>query len=228
MAPLIPNTISAKLDCIRGAPMIHDYSPSLISRLDQIVKKLDQLATQDVNFSLFGSDAHRYCLRPPLSDHELSALERRIGDKLPEDYRLFVSRVGHGGAGPFHGLFPLDEQDPEDITDFDQIRKPFRWTEAFNPYDLEDPCSHEDIWCDEYAEEGEPPQAILQVPGALYICDYGCAIRFFLIVKGQCQGEVWRDSQAEDAGIAPECNERGNHMSFFDWYEKWLDASIAR
>ena len=29
--------------------------------------------------------------------------------------------------------FPMDGSDPEDITDLEQVRKPFRWTEAFNP-----------------------------------------------------------------------------------------------
>jgi hypothetical protein len=208
--------------------MTHDDKPNLFSRLDRIAEKLDQLRKQDLGFLVFGSDSHRYRLRPPLSDHELLDMERRIGGSLPIEYRLFVSRVGHGGAGPYYGLFPLDDQDPEDITDFDRIQKPFRWSEAFNPYDLKDPCNQEDIWCDEYAEEGQQPQAILQVPGALYIANYGCAISFFLIVTGQCQGEVWRDSQADDDGIVPECNESGMRLGFFDWYEKWLDANLSR
>lgn len=52
-------------------------------------------------------------------------------------------------------------------------------------------------------------------------------IRFFLIVKGQCLGEVWRDSQADDAGIMPECGEDGRRLGFLDWYEKWLDEGIG-
>jgi hypothetical protein len=138
-----------------------------------------------------------------------------------------VTRIGHSGAGPYYGLFSLDGQDSEDITDLDQIRKPFHWTQAFNPYDWQDPCNQEDVWCDEDVEEGERPQVILRIPGALYICHYGCAIRFFLIAKGQCLGEVWRDSQADDAGIMPECGEDGGHMGFLDWYERWLDEEIG-
>jgi hypothetical protein len=73
----------------------------------------------------------------------------------------------------------------------------------------------------EEVDEEEPPQIILEVPGALYIRNYGCAIRFFLIVTGQCLGEVWRDSQADDAGIAPECSRDGSHFTLLDWYENW-------
>ncbi len=147
--------------------------------------------------------------------------------QLPEEYRLFVTTVGEEGAGPYYGLFPLDGSDPEDITDLERIQAPFRWTSAFNPYDWEDPCKLEDVWCDEDVEEGGQPQVILRVPGVLYLCNFGCAIRFFLIVKGECLGEVWRDSQADDAGLMPECDESGRHMGFLDWYENWLDSSIA-
>lgn len=55
----------------------------------------------------------------------------------------------------------------------------------------------EDVWCDEDVEEGERREVILRVPGALCVGHYGRAIRFFLIVKGKCVGEV-RDSQTYD------------------------------
>jgi hypothetical protein len=54
-----------------------------------------------------------------------------------------------------------------------------------------------------------------------------CAIRFFLIVKGKCVGEVWRDSQTDDRGIMTECSADGRQLGFLDWYEKWLDEVIA-
>ncbi len=207
--------------------MINSQEANLIARVDRIGEKLGRLRDTDRGFSLFGSDSHEYRLRPPLTGSALSDCEGRLGVQLPSEYRLFVTRIGHGGAGPYYGLFPLDDQDREDITDLDLIRKPFRWAEAFNPYDWEDPCSQEDGWCDEDADEGEQRQVILGVPGALYICHYGCAVRFFLIVKGQCLGEVWRDSQADYAGIIPECGENGRHLGFLDWYEKWLDEGIG-
>lgn len=201
--------------------------PGLVSRLDEIAEKLDRLAARGVAFSVFGASTHKYSLRSPISEQALSDFERRMGCELPAEYRLFVTRVGHGGAGPDYGLFPLDDRDSEDITDYDLIKKPFRWTGAFNPYDWEDPCGQEDVWCDDEAEEGEQPQVILGVPGALYICHHGCAMRSFLVVRGQCQGEVWRDLQSDDEGVVPQCDASGRHLSFFGWYEKWLDESLA-
>ena len=92
-----------------------------------------------IRISLFGSDSHEYRLGPPLSERGLAECEERLGVQVPTEYRLFVTRIGHGGAGPYYGLFSLDGEDSEDITEPDQIRKPFRWTQAFNPYDWEDP-----------------------------------------------------------------------------------------
>jgi len=203
--------------------VIDKLDANLTARLDRISEKLRRLRNADRGFSVFGSNSHGYRLGPPLSERALSDYEARLGVQLPTEYRLFVTRIGHGGAGPHYGLFPLDGQDPEDITDLARLRKPFRWIQGFNPYDWKDPCGQEDVWCDDDVEEGERRQVILSVPGALYICHYGCAIRLFLIVNGQCLGDVWRDSQADDAGIMPECGSDGRHMGFLDWYEKWLD-----
>jgi hypothetical protein len=61
---------------------------------------------------------------------------------------------------------------------------------------------------------------ILRVPGVL---DHrGCALRTFLVVNGQSVGEVWRDLQADDRGLVPECL-----TGFLDWYERWLDERIS-
>ena len=130
---------------------------SLIARLNRTGEKLRRLRDADRAFSVFGSDSHAYRLGPPLSGAALSDCGERLGVQLPTEYRLFVSRIGHGGAGPFCGLFSLDGQDSEDITDLAQICQPFRWVQAFNPYEREDPCSQEDVWCDREVERGAAP-----------------------------------------------------------------------
>lgn len=182
--------------------------------------------------ALFGAEEHRYRLGRPLSVPDLDYIEGQLGVRLPEEYRLFLARVGHGGAGPYYGLFTLDGEDPEDITILEQARKDFRWSQAFNPADWEDPCNQEDVWCDEVDEDGDEeagePMPFLVVPGALYICHCGCAIRCFLIVRGQCAGEVWLDRQAEEEGLEPARGADGRRLGFLDWYEKWLDEGLGQ
>ena len=205
--------------------MSDDSDLDLLAQCDRIAGKLQQLRETDRALSIFGADSHGYLLGPKLKEREILIIEHRLGAPLPKEYRLFLSHVGEGGAGPFYGLFMLSVEDSEDITAPVCIRKPFRWSEAFNPYEWEDPCSQQDVWCDDAQVSGKP-QIILNVPGALYICNFGCAIRFFLVVNGPCVGEVWRDSQADETGVQPERGENGRRVGFLNWYENWLNDAI--
>ena len=195
----------------------------ITSRLTRLRDKLARLRELDSACALFGASAHGYRLGPVLEEAELVAFETRLGVNLPTEYRQFLKHVGHGGAGPYYGLFPLDGSDSEDITEPEQTRNAFRWTESVNPTECEDPCGQEDVWCD----EGENPQVILRVPGALYICHYGCALRFFLVANGLSLGEVWMDRQADNDGLHPVSGEDGRRLGFLDWYERWLDEGIS-
>jgi hypothetical protein len=43
----------------------------------------------------------------PLRDKQLAKFEARHKLRLPDDFRAFLSSIGNGGIGPFHGLWPL-------------------------------------------------------------------------------------------------------------------------
>ncbi len=195
--------------------------------LERIKTKLVDLRRLDPDRTLFGAQAHRYMLGPCLTAPELAVHEKRLGSPLPAEYRDFLKEVGHGGAGPFYGLFQLNGSDPEDITDLEQIRKPFRWTDATNPVHWQNAETEDGVWIDKGVNEGESPLVFLRVPGALYLCHYGCALRFFLIVNGPGRGEIWMDRQADDEGITPECGKDGGRLRFLQWYERWLDDGIS-
>ena len=195
--------------------------------IERIKAKLADLRRLDPAYELFGSCSHRYRLGPPLTASELADCENKLGVSLPSEYRDFVMEVGHGGAGPFYGLFQLNGSEPENITDLDQIKKPFRWTDATNPMQWQHAEKESGVLIESDPDSDETFPVYLIVPGVLYICDYGCAIRFFLIVNGPLLGEVWMDRQAEGNGITPECGEDGSRLRFLKWYEKWLDGGIS-
>lgn len=67
------------------------------------------LARRDPGLRRFGAATHRYRLAPPLAPERLAHLERAANVRLPDDYRDFVLTLGDGGAGPYHGLWPLDD-----------------------------------------------------------------------------------------------------------------------
>jgi hypothetical protein len=137
-------------------------------------------------------------------------------------------QVGNGGVGPFYGLFQLAGFDMENPTDLDQIKKPFRWTDATNPAQWQSSEPEDGALIITDGEEGERYLEWWIVPGVLYICNYGCAIRFFMVVNGPQAGEVWIDRQADGKGIIPVRGEDGSRLHYLQWYERWLDEGISK
>lgn len=62
--------------------------------------------------------------------------------------------------------------------------------------------------------------------GSLEICEYGCALKFLLVVSGAERSNIWFDERVDRGGITPEKNKNGEHINFTDWYLNWLDESI--
>jgi hypothetical protein len=52
-------------------------------------------------------DYYGFYLNPTLSAADIDAFERRVGIRVPDDYRLFLTEIGNGGYGPGEGLEPL-------------------------------------------------------------------------------------------------------------------------
>lgn len=197
------------------------------SALERILAKLAELRQLDPNYTLFGSNGHHYALGTPLTDSEVEDYEKALGVALPSEYRDFLMKVGHGGAGPFYGLFQLDGKDMENPTNLDEISKPFHWTEATNPMEWQNSTSEDGVLI-ESGDEGDSYLEWWIIPGVLYICNYGCALRYFMVVSGPQAGEVWIDRQADEQGIVPERGENGSRLHFLQWYERWLDDGISK
>ena len=75
----------------------------------QVRNALKRLRAAKVD--IFGAENHHFLLNPALTDTDVLAFERRHRVLLPIDYRRFLTEIGNGGAGPYHGVFPLGEMD---------------------------------------------------------------------------------------------------------------------
>lgn len=64
------------------------------------------------------------------------------------------------------------------------------------------------------------------IEGSLYIADYGCALRYYLVVSGKEKGTIWLDQRADHDGITPVLNHKKEPITFTDWYINWLDESL--
>lgn len=64
--------------------------------------------------------------------------------------------------------------------------------------------------------------------GLLRICNFGCGISLNLVVNGTEYGNIWVDDRGNDGGIYPDPYfDQKQRVKFIEWYELWLDRSIA-
>ena len=85
---------------------------------DKLHKQLKRAGEADWDLSRFGTDQHKYQLKPPASEEAVAAFEARFHVSLPEGYRDFLLWMGNGGAGPFYGLYRLGEAKPGQLPDY--------------------------------------------------------------------------------------------------------------
>jgi hypothetical protein len=74
--------------------------------------------------------------------------------------------------------------------------------------------------------EGYYSPALLN--GAVPLSDEGCNLRCYLVITGPERGHVWRDLRADNEGIVPAASVGSSHLTFRQWYERWLDVCSAK
>lgn len=174
----------------------------------------------------FGSNGHEFYLNPPLSETEVSAFEREHQVELPSDYRTFITRIANGEAGPAYGMFPLAEAleareygRPDPLPP-NFLKTPFPHTDFFNPWETPETQSVIEKW-DELSTEERDRHFEYETAGTLVLCHEGCGYLHLLVVTGPTRGQMWIDGRVSDAGLFP------LRIGFLDWYEKWLDSTLA-
>lgn len=149
-------------------------------------------------------------LCPVMSEEEIIDFEQAHRIELPNEYRLFISKIGNGGKGPPHyGLVPLgnlphdmDEMQKIFYSKYMRIGKPFPFTKSW-------------IWEDGLnSVEGNHEDLS---NGNLFLGTDGCGIYWYLIVTGKDRGIPWMIC---GEGAHPVCPKR----DFLQWYEDWLDG----
>lgn len=199
--------------------------------MDIFKEKLNRLKKLDTEFKLFGASSHQYEFNPCMTESEVNIFEKKYSVQLPKDYRDFLLKIGNGGAGPYYGIFELEGGNEADITRYEALNRPFLYTQQWNIFDKlpypEDDASDQEL--EEYEEKENRLYEELwnNQTGCLYICDYGCALRFFLVVTGEAKGQVWFDGTADKVGLSPKQNNDSTNLTFGQWYEHWLDSSLA-
>ncbi|WP_098748457.1 SMI1/KNR4 family protein [Paenibacillus sp. EZ-K15] len=181
----------------------------------RVREKLKQAAAADPNCQVFGARMHQYRLNEPLSQAELVQFEQQHGVKLPDAYRVFLTEIGNGGAGPYYGIHPLGKKQ---VIGLERIHGPsvLRAREDQAAGKMTKLCLDNDIDDEAYDE------AMAEwCQGLLNIGEQGCGYETMLIVTGEYRGKVvYLDLDQYQSFFTYE-------EHFLDWYERWLDETIA-
>jgi len=213
--------------------------PAVSFDVAEVRARLDLLRRLDRGLSVFGASSHQHRFARPLDESQVETFEREHGLHLPEDYRLFLTEVGNGGAGPFYGIFALGEMDDGADT--------APWTDGVLTGDLQEPFPHTSAWNlpehrfqpPEVFDSDEAEEAWHEaldadyfdsslMNGAIPICHHGCALRTWLVVAGPERGYLWFDGRADHRGLSPHEDAAGQRLTFGAWYCGWLSESLAK
>ncbi len=187
---------------------------------------------------VFGSDAHEFALNNPLPEATLDQFERDLSIQLPHEYKLFITKIGNGGAGPFYGVFPLGT-----IDDGFQLRQwhvndglvgdpsgSFELNREWNDLSLlpsADLAHQNQTEYDRRIEQFERTYFRADLlNGATPVCHEGCALRVWLVVTAKAAGNLWEDRRSEYGGVRPLMLQSGAPATFGAWYREWLQDCL--
>ena len=201
-------------------------------QLHRIQQKLAQAKAADKDLQVFGADAHKYHLNPPVSEAEVLAFEKKYGVQLPECYRAFMLTIGDAKAkksdfiaGPYFGLYAFG-------TSVDSLLYEKIETYLKAPCNLSPDMTQEEwetlsdplLFSEEEEEEDDDKyfaERSKVFGGLLPLGSQGCTYEHALVLNGKYAGRVVNvDLDLAQPKFAFETN-------FLDWYERYLDEVIS-
>lgn len=178
-------------------------------RIERILEKLEQVRHKKL--SCFGSETHRFRFDRPIDEAALKQFEEEHRVTLPADYRAFLKLAGNGGAGPYYGIYKLDQWN--NFVDWVMDDVPANILAL--PCPLHPKMSREGDWESQFGDGTCPYQ------GMISIGTQGCTYETGLIVTGEYTGRVvYLDAN----GYAPYVV---REPDFLRWYERWLDELLG-
>ena len=167
---------------------------------------------------VFGANAHKFSLHPPVLTSAVVAYEEKYEFTFPEGYRRFITEVGDGGAGPFYGIkqrfvtYGIGLREAE--------AKCFRLPSIYSQV-----CPQADAW--EEALLGEDHEELINKNDSLFwqgnmnLFEVGCGTMGMLVLNGPHVGSVC----LTDFGFSP--YQFWTPPAFLDMYEQWQDAILS-
>ncbi len=192
------------------------------AQLQRIREKLPLAKQKDSKLEVFGARSHQYQFGSPLSEADVRDFEQQHSLQLPEDYRAFITTIGHGGnhsrygaAGPHYGLYALAQT----IRDKDYLSEPCLLYPNISPEDWQKHL--EFLEQDDIADEDYDHYSNTLFQGLVEIGTQGCTYQTCLVLTGEHRSRVvYIDDEFIRTPFFP------HEANFLEWYERWLDEVI--
>ncbi|MFT3682467.1 MAG: SMI1/KNR4 family protein [Ferruginibacter sp.] len=192
----------------------------LEERLNNISRKLQQLKASSKRMEIFGGIQHGFRSNK-ISPAAIERFEIKNNISIPGELRTFLLQIG-SGAGPDLGIYNLDEMQEEYTA----------WQTCFSSPSLMNGefDFNKDNAVDIIQHWNENPKAyyykkLSTVNGLMPIQTEGCTYYHFIVMTGELRGKIWSLNTEEFDTLPARLD---TELSFYDWYEKWLDESLAK
>ena len=205
----------------------HVGAARMVAALPRLSEKLERLRRDDTRRRRHGHDSRHYQIDPPRPEAEVVAFEEHCGGRLPGEYRAFVLGFGDGGAGPALRLHPLLVLPNEANVGAAPL-----WASLVDAGRL-----GAQLRADPDLKSAPPFSAetfprLRDAAGTLLIAGgVGDREEFvFLVLAGELRGTVWHYTNDFLPPVGPDgcpLHPLGHPLGFLDWYEAWLDSSLA-
>jgi hypothetical protein len=184
-----------------------EYIKLLVKRAGEVDK------TREV----FGASKHQYKLNPVASMDDIYRFESKYNIKLPEEYVFFLTMVGNGGAGPYYGLYTLENtiihnEYSDSISKQAFLNKHLTkemWKIMMDKLEESDDAQYDEIMEQVYA-------------GLIIIGTQGCTYDNLLMVNGSEEGKI----VYIDWNLEPEYGPHFTYMTLLEWYESYFREII--
>ena len=159
-------------------------------------------------------------LNSPISLEEVIKIEAEYQITLPEQYRVFITTIGNGGAG----FFSLEEslkydvpKNKDNVIDKNFFKIPFIYTSTYNPDEDAEIARLEKKWNRQEITQSEFNSIDNYLTaGTIVIKNDGCGHLIRLVITGVTKGTIWMDSTCNGQGYFP-LNIR--FLEWFEWYK---------
>ncbi len=186
---------------------------------DYIKLLVTKAGEKDRERKVFGAKSHQYKLNPVIAMKDVHDYECKYNIQLPEEYVFFLTQVGNGGAGPYYGLFPL-EQTIKHIPKLDCLSN----EPLINTHLTKEEWNLM-IHKSQKADDNKSDKIIWKIcSGFIVLGTQGCTYDHILLLSGPDQGKVFNI----DWNLEPDYPPCFTGMAFLEWYENFFIEIISK